>query len=148
MPNVTLQIQANRAILTFDREGASANLFDGPTLEELSAHLDRIAARPEVSGLVIRSAKPRIFIAGADLKVLASARGEELRKLIELGQQTFQKLADLKCVTIAAIHGACVGGGCELALACDWRVASDSSATKIGLTNTWSGVCETPPFDR
>jgi 3-hydroxyacyl-CoA dehydrogenase / enoyl-CoA hydratase / 3-hydroxybutyryl-CoA epimerase len=140
MPNITLQIQADRAVLTFDREGASANLFDRPTLEELSAHLDRIAARREVTGLLIRSAKPRIFIAGADLKVLASARGEELRNLIDLGQQTFQKLAELKCATVAAIHGACVGGGYELALACDWRIASDSSATKIGLPETGLGI--------
>ncbi len=140
MSNVTLQIQANHAVLTFDREGASANLFDGPTLVELSAHLDSIAAEPAITGLLIRSAKPRIFIAGADLKVLASARGEELRKLIVLGQQTFQKLADLKCTTVAAIHGACVGGGFELALACDWRVASNSSATKIGLPETGLGI--------
>ncbi len=140
MSNVTLQIHANHATLTFDREGASANLFDGPTLEELSAHLDTIAARTEVIGLLIRSAKPRIFIAGADLKLLAAARDEELRKLIEFGQQTFQKLASLDCTTVAAIHGACVGGGFELALACDWRVASDSSATKIGLPETGLGI--------
>jgi 3-hydroxyacyl-CoA dehydrogenase/enoyl-CoA hydratase/3-hydroxybutyryl-CoA epimerase len=138
--NLQLKIQGPRATLTFDREGSLANLFDRATLVELSEMLDSIAAQPEITGLLIRSAKPAIFIAGADLKVLSSAQGDELRDLIELGQSTFSKLARLRCTTVAAIHGACVGGGYELALACDWRVASDASVTKIGLPETNLGI--------
>ena len=133
MPNIILTTRDGIATITFDREGATANLFDGATLEELAAIIDRIAADPSVKGVLLKSAKPSIFIAGADLNVLSKAKGEELEKLISLGQDTFNRLEDLDVPTIAAIHGACVGGGLELALACDWRIASDSKKTKIGL---------------
>lgn len=140
MNHLHLQTHGNYAVLTFDREGSSANLFDRPALVELSDKLDALAAHPELKGLLIRSAKPAIFVAGADLKVLSSVEGAELRDLIELGQATFEKLAHLPYPTIAAIHGACVGGGFELALACDWRVASDAPVTKIGLPETNLGI--------
>ena len=140
MPHFHFQLNGTHGVLTFDREGSSANIFDRPALVELNEKLDGLSAHPELTGLVIRSAKPSIFIAGADLKVLSSLQGDELRDLIELGQATFQKLACLPYVTVAAIHGACVGGGCELALACDWRVASDASVTKIGLPETNLGI--------
>lgn len=140
MNHFHLTIEGSHAILTFDREGSSANLFDRPALVELSGKLDSLSAHPELRGLLIRSAKPSIFIAGADLKVLSSAQGDELRDLIELGQATFTKLARLPFPTVAAIHGACVGGGYELALACDWRIASDASVTKVGLPETQLGI--------
>ncbi|WP_052574097.1 3-hydroxyacyl-CoA dehydrogenase NAD-binding domain-containing protein [Haloferula sp. BvORR071] len=140
MNHLHFQIQDRHGVLTFDREGSSANIFDRDALVELSAKLDALSAHPELQGLLIRSAKPTIFIAGADLKALSSAQGSDLRDLIELGQATFQKLAKLPFPTVAAIHGACVGGGLELALACDWRVASDASATKIGLPETNLGI--------
>ncbi|MES2923418.1 MAG: 3-hydroxyacyl-CoA dehydrogenase NAD-binding domain-containing protein [Verrucomicrobiota bacterium] len=140
MNHLQLQITGDRSVLTFDREGSSANLFDRPALVELAEILDSLAARPEITGLLVRSAKPTIFIAGADLNVLSAARGDDLRELIELGQATFQRLYHLPFTTVAAIHGACVGGGYELALACDWRVASDASVTKIGLPETNLGI--------
>ncbi|MFT3991322.1 MAG: 3-hydroxyacyl-CoA dehydrogenase NAD-binding domain-containing protein [Luteolibacter sp.] len=140
MSHLHLTIADFIATLTFDRHGSSANLFDRATLLELGEHLDSIAENPDLTGLLIRSAKPGIFIAGADLHTLASAHGEDLRELIELGQSTFNLLADLKIPTVAAIHGACVGGGLELALACDWRVTSDSPKTKIGLPETQLGI--------
>ncbi|MEK7950127.1 3-hydroxyacyl-CoA dehydrogenase NAD-binding domain-containing protein [Luteolibacter soli] len=140
MPHFHFQLNGTHGVLTFDREGSSANIFDRPALVELNEKLDALSAHPELTGLIIRSAKPSIFIAGADLKVLSSLQGDDLRDLIELGQATFEKLARLPYVTVAAIHGACVGGGCELALACDWRVASDASVTKIGLPETNLGI--------
>jgi 3-hydroxyacyl-CoA dehydrogenase/enoyl-CoA hydratase/3-hydroxybutyryl-CoA epimerase len=140
MNHLHFQIHGSYGVLTFDREGSSANLFDRPALVELCDKLDGLFAHPELKGLILRSAKPAIFIAGADLKILSSAQGDDLRDLIELGQAAFQKLARLPYVTVAAIHGACVGGGYELALACDWRVASDSSVTKIGLPETSLGI--------
>ncbi|MFT4177807.1 MAG: 3-hydroxyacyl-CoA dehydrogenase NAD-binding domain-containing protein [Luteolibacter sp.] len=128
------------ATLTFDRENSRANLFDRATLLELRDHLEAIADLPDLTALLIRSAKPNIFIAGADLDTLAHAKGDDLLDLITLGQETFNLLADLKIPTVAAIDGACVGGGLELALACDWRVASDSPKTKIGLPETQLGI--------
>lgn len=140
MPNVSLQIDKRIATILFDREGSGANLFDRATLVELAAILEIIGAERDLDGVLLRSAKPSIFIAGADLNALQSARGDDLRDLIELGQRTFNLLEDLRVPTVAAIHGACAGGGCELALACDWRVASDSSSTKIGLPETQLGI--------
>ena len=140
MPNLKITTRDGIATITFDREGSSANIFDRPVLEELDGILSEISANGSLNGLLIRSAKPSIFIAGADLKTLFSAKGDELKELIELGQRTFNRLADLKIPTVAVIHGACVGGGLELALACDWRIASDSKKTKIGLPETQLGI--------
>ncbi|WAC17850.1 3-hydroxyacyl-CoA dehydrogenase NAD-binding domain-containing protein [Luteolibacter sp. SL250] len=140
MPNLQLTTRDGIATITFDRDGSTANIFDRATLEELGGLITEISTYASLKGLVIRSAKPSIFIAGADLRTLSSAKGDELKALIELGQQTFDRLADLRIPTVAAIHGACVGGGLELALACDWRVASDSKKTKIGLPETQLGI--------
>lgn len=138
--NITLSFANTTATLVFDRESSAANLLDTSTLKEFSVLLDELTAQPEVTGLIIRSAKPDIFIAGADLKELSSAHGERLDEIIATGQTLFNRIADLPYPTVAAIHGACVGGGFELALACDWRVASNSSKTKIGLPETQLGL--------
>jgi 3-hydroxyacyl-CoA dehydrogenase/enoyl-CoA hydratase/3-hydroxybutyryl-CoA epimerase len=129
-------------VLTFDRVDSSANIFDRKTLEELEAHITAIAAEPgmDVRGLILISAKPAIFVAGADLRSIQLMSRDELRSFIELGQRTFSRIAALKIPTVAAIHGAAVGGGCEVALACDWRVASPDRATKIGLPETKLGI--------
>ncbi len=140
MSNLSLTTDHGIATLTFDREGSSANIFDRGTLHELSDFLDQIAADKGLKGLLIRSAKPSIFIAGADLDTLSKATGDELASLIDLGHRVFNRLENLSIPTVAAIHGACVGGGYELALACDWRVASDSSKTRIGLPETKLGI--------
>lgn len=140
MPNVSLHYSNSTAILSFDREDAAANIFDSATLEQLSECLSELVTQTDVTGLIIRSEKPNIFIAGADLKELSTARGEKLTRLITMGQALFNIISDLPYPTVAAIHGACVGGGYELALACDWRVASDSTSTKIGLPETQLGI--------
>lgn len=140
MPNITLNFSGTTAILVFDREDSVANIFDSKTLAELSECLDELIAQSDVTGLLIRSAKPGIFIAGADLKELSTARGEKLTRLIATGQTLFNRIADLPYPTVAAIHGACVGGGYELALACDWRIASNAPETKIGLPETQLGI--------
>ncbi|MFT5634556.1 MAG: 3-hydroxyacyl-CoA dehydrogenase/enoyl-CoA hydratase/3-hydroxybutyryl-CoA epimerase [Rubritalea sp.] len=138
--NLKLNIKETTAYLIFDRDGSSANIFDGATLDELDKKIDEIATDKNLTGLIISSAKKNIFIAGADLKSLASAPKEELKALIEKGQTVFDKLAELPITTVAAIHGACVGGGFELALACDYRVASDAKTTRIGLPETQLGI--------
>lgn len=128
-------------VLTFDRPESGANIFDAPTMQNLSDHLDAIEKDPSVRGVIVTSAKKSIFIAGADLKtLLKQAQTGELRAFIAEGQKVFNRLVALKVPTVAAIHGACAGGGYEITLACDYRVASNDPATKIGLPETTLGL--------
>ncbi|MBW0001786.1 MAG: enoyl-CoA hydratase/isomerase family protein [Verrucomicrobia bacterium] len=130
------------AVLTFDRPDSAANIFDQPTFDELNQQLESLEAKGgSLKGLVLRSAKPRIFIAGADLNGFSRERDpQRLGRLIDQGQQTFDRIARLPFPTAAAIHGVALGGGLEIALACDYRVASLDSATKLGLPETNLGI--------
>jgi len=128
-------------LLTFDRPESGANIFDAATMADLEQQLDAIEQDDSLGGVVILSAKKSIFIAGADLKtLLRQAQTGEMRTFIAEGQRIFNRLAALKIPTCAAIHGACAGGGYEVALACDWRVASDDPSTRIGLPETTLGL--------
>ncbi|HEY2139197.1 MAG TPA: enoyl-CoA hydratase-related protein, partial [Chthoniobacterales bacterium] len=128
-------------VLTFDRPDSGANIFDIATMESLRQELDAIEKDSSIKGLIVTSAKKSIFIAGADLKtLLKQAQTGELRGFISEGQKVFNRLAALKVPTVAAIHGACAGGGYEITLACDYRIASDDPATKIGLPETTLGL--------
>ena len=128
-------------VLTFDRPDSGANIFDAATLEDLNEHLDAVEKDASLRGLIIASAKKSIFVAGADLKtLLQAAKTGEMRGFIERGQQVFNRLADLRIPTVAAIHGASAGGGYEVALACDYRIGSDDPATRIGLPETSLGL--------
>ena len=128
-------------LLTFDRPESGANIFDAATLEELDQHLDFIERDASLRGLIITSAKKSIFIAGADLKtLLKEAQTGTMRAFIAQGQRILNRLAALKIPSVAAIHGACAGGGYEVTLACDYRVASDDPATRIGLPETTLGL--------
>lgn len=127
-------------VLTFDTPDSGANVFNAATLDALAAHLESISGTSGIRGLVFTSAKPSIFIAGADLRALADADEGALATMTETGQRLFNRIAALPFPSAAAIHGACLGGGLELALACDWRVASPDRATKIGLPETQLGI--------
>src|SRR5438270_1523923 len=135
------EIDHGICLLTFDRPESGANIFDAATLSDLDQQLDFIEEEDSLEGVVILSAKKSIFIAGADLKTLLhQAQTGEMGGFIAEGQRIFNRLAALKIPTCAAIHGACAGGGYEIALACDWRVASDDPATRIGLPETTLGL--------
>ena len=128
-------------VLTFDRPDSGANIFDAATLDELNEVLEAVEKDASLRGLIITSAKKSIFVAGADLKtLLQAAKTDTMREFIEHGQKVFNRLANLKIPTVAAIHGASAGGGYEVALACDYRVASDDPATRIGLPETTLGL--------
>ena len=128
-------------VLTFDRPESGANIFDAATMDSLREHLDAIENDASLNGVIVTSAKKSIFIAGADLQtLLRQAQTGELRAFIAEGQRVFNRLAALKVPTVAAIHGACAGGGYEITLACDHRVASNDPATKIGLPETTLGL--------
>src|SRR5205809_1102841 len=135
------EVDNRLCLLTFDRPESGANVFDAAKMADLEQQLDAIEQDDSVGGVVILSAKKSIFIAGADLKtLLRQAQTGEMRAFIAEGQRIFNRLAALKIPTCAAIHGACAGGGYELALACDWRIASDDPATRIGLPETTLGL--------
>jgi 3-hydroxyacyl-CoA dehydrogenase / enoyl-CoA hydratase / 3-hydroxybutyryl-CoA epimerase len=148
MPAVAIRSMIRREIgddrvcvLTFDRSESGANIFDTATMSELGEHVDAIERDNSLRGLIITSAKKSIFIAGADLKtLLKQAQTGELHDFIAEGQRVFNRIAALKIPSVAAIHGACAGGGYEITLACDWRVASDDPATRIGLPETTLGL--------
>ncbi|HEY5781364.1 MAG TPA: 3-hydroxyacyl-CoA dehydrogenase NAD-binding domain-containing protein [Lysobacter sp.] len=127
-------------VLSFDRAGTPVNTFSQDVLIELDALLERLALDPP-KGLVLRSAKATGFVAGADIKEFQSfdAKGT-VGDAIRRGQQVFQRLAELPCPSVAAIHGFCMGGGTEIALACRSRVASNDPSTRIGLPEVKLGI--------
>ncbi len=128
-------------VLTFDRPESGANIFDAATLKSLGEQLDFVEGESALQGVIVTSAKKSIFIAGADLQtLLRQAQTGEMRAFIADGQKIFNRLAALKIPTVAAIHGACAGGGYEITLACDYRIASDAPATRIGLPETTLGL--------
>ncbi|NID14282.1 3-hydroxyacyl-CoA dehydrogenase NAD-binding domain-containing protein [Luteibacter yeojuensis] len=127
-------------VLTLDREGASANALSREVLDELDTLVERLAIEAP-RGVVIHSAKPMGFAVGADIREFVEyAQTGTVLENIENGQRVFENLARLPCPTVAAIHGPCMGGGTELALACRLRIAADDEATKIGLPEVMLGI--------
>ena len=127
-------------VLTFDRAGESVNTFSKDVLIELDALVERLSLDPP-KGLVLRSGKAKGFVAGADIREFQEfdAKGT-IGDSIHRGQQTFQRLSELRCPTVAAIHGFCMGGGTEISLACRYRVASNDPSTRIGLPEVKLGI--------
>jgi len=127
-------------VLVFDRAGSPVNTFGQDVLIELDSLLERIAIDPP-KGLVVRSGKDKGFIAGADIKEFQTFDEKGVvGDAISRGQRVFQRLAELPCPTVAAIHGFCMGGGTEIALACRYRVASNDASTRIGLPEVKLGI--------
>jgi 3-hydroxyacyl-CoA dehydrogenase/enoyl-CoA hydratase/3-hydroxybutyryl-CoA epimerase len=126
--------------LTMDRNGSNVNALSRALLDELDAMLERVAIeRP--AAVVIHSGKASGFAVGADLKEFESYdRKGTVREEIEHGQRVFERLARLPMPTVAAIHGACMGGGTELALACRMRVAARAPETRIALPEVQLGI--------
>ncbi|HXT60249.1 MAG TPA: 3-hydroxyacyl-CoA dehydrogenase NAD-binding domain-containing protein, partial [Pirellulales bacterium] len=157
MADQTLQLswpEPDIAALTFDEPGKSANIFSQSVLAELEAHLDQLAGRKNLAGLIFRSAKPGIFIAGADLREFAAAKNpthEQTVGVATRGRELFARLSKCPYVTVAAIDGVCFGGGAELALWCDRRIMSTSPKAqygfpevKLGMFPGWGGTARTP----
>lgn len=129
------------AVLTFDQPGSKANVL---TRELWTEFGDALAAlRSDLKGLVLASAKPGIFIAGADLKLLANAPGPndpDVRTFIEQGLRVLEQVEALPFPTCAAIDGAALGGGLEVALACDGRMVGTNDRVKLALPETTLGL--------
>ncbi len=126
--------------LVFDDPTGRANIFNPTTQAALHAAVTALAAQP-LKAVVVHSAKEKIFIAGADLKwLVALPDAAAAKQLARDGQELFARLANLQVPVVCAIHGACAGGGYELALACHWRLATEAKETVIGLPEVGIGV--------
>lgn len=128
------------AWLYADKANAGANTLSKAVLEELYDILSQFNEdRPQ--GLVILSAKASGFIAGADINEFTTLGGQkDAEDLIGRGQAVLDRLAALDMPTVALIHGFCLGGGMELALACRYRIADDDPKTKLGLPEVNLGI--------
>ena len=126
--------------LCIDKDGASANVLSGPVLEELAEIIARFEANPP-RGLVLYSGKNNGFVMGADINEFTSIRSAERAfELIRLGQQVMDSLEALRCPTVAAINDFALGGGLELALACDYRLALQNKKPILGLPEVQLGL--------
>jgi enoyl-CoA hydratase/carnithine racemase len=139
--------------LWFDQPGRSQNVLDDSALDELDARLVELDNDGSARGLVIRSAKAAGFCAGADLKKFLSFHASsEAEAFVRHGLAVFDHLSSLAVPTLAVIHGACLGGGLELALACRRRVAMASGVpiqvgmpeVHFGLIPAWGGISRIP----
>lgn len=130
------------AYLTIDVPNEKVNILSQDVLQQLNQILDNLKKHSGVKALVIKSGKPDTFLAGANLHEFESAFDNPsfIEKALNTGHEVFNKLASLPFPTIAFIHGICVGGGLELALACDYRVVTDYSKTSLGLPETTIGI--------
>ncbi len=134
-------IDGDVGTLEFDTPDSSVNILSGAALTELEQHLNEIAVRSDIKVLLITSAKKSIFIAGADIKEIDSITDpQEASEKCNRGKQVFDKLEKLPQTTVAVINGACLGGGYELSLACNYRVAGFAGCVKIGLPEVRLGI--------
>jgi enoyl-CoA hydratase/carnithine racemase len=131
------------AVLTFDNANSKVNILSRAMWAEFQLTIYPLAAREAVRGLILRSAKPGNFIAGADLKELADAdpaRPEPTEKFIQAGNGVLLLLERMPFPTIALIDGAALGGGLEVALACDYRLCGTHPRLELGLPEIKLGL--------
>jgi 3-hydroxyacyl-CoA dehydrogenase / enoyl-CoA hydratase / 3-hydroxybutyryl-CoA epimerase len=127
-----------------DRKGESMNSLGRRPTEELGEivkAVEKAAASGEVKGLVLMSAKERSFIAGADIREFESFDTEpKIKEVVRQTLELFDRIDRLPVTVVAAIHGYCLGGGLELALACDWRIADREEGTRLGFPEVKLGI--------
>lgn len=129
------------AVITMDIPGESMNVLKASFADEIDAMLKQLANDSTLKGVVFISGKKDSFIAGADISMLdACQTAEQAQTIAAMGQQMFDRLEQLRLPVVAAIHGPCLGGGLELALACHVRVASSSPKTVLGLPEVQLGL--------
>ncbi|CDZ81771.1 Fatty acid oxidation complex subunit alpha [Candidatus Rubidus massiliensis] len=132
----------NIARLIFDLPNEKVNKLTAEVLDELNQITDELRKRQDIKILLLMSAKEDIFIAGADLKEFEVKNNDfsRITNYLKKGHDIFDKWADLPFPTLAVIHGACMGGGTELALACTYRIVTDHPKTQISLPETSLGI--------
>ncbi|WP_436876761.1 fatty acid oxidation complex subunit alpha FadJ [Siccibacter turicensis] len=131
----------NIAVVTIDVPGEKMNTLKAAFASEVRAILKQILAHKQLEGVVFISGKPDNFIAGADINMIAGCRSaQEAEALARQGQQIMGDIRALTIPVVAAIHGPCLGGGLELALACHRRVCTDDRRTQLGLPEVQLGL--------
>jgi 3-hydroxyacyl-CoA dehydrogenase/enoyl-CoA hydratase/3-hydroxybutyryl-CoA epimerase len=138
---VAVEITDGIALLTLDLPGQPVNTLGAALKDEFEALFDRLERDPTVKGAVLVSGKPDSFIAGADIEQLIALEGADAAEsLSREGQQLLARLERLRFPVVAAIHGACLGGGLEVALACRWRIATEHPKTVLALPEVQLGL--------
>ncbi|RDU24024.1 enoyl-CoA hydratase-related protein [Anaerosacchariphilus polymeriproducens] len=137
MNNVTLSIENEVAVVTIDRP-KSLNALNSETLAELGEVFSDIEKRKDVKVLILTGSGEKAFVAGADISEMVNASPAEGRTMALLAAESFAKLENMPQVTIAAVNGFALGGGCEISMACDIRVASENA--KFGQPECGLGI--------
>ena len=138
---LSVDIQNGVAIITFDLPNEPVNKFNRAVKDEFVAVLESLERDAAVKGGVVISGKPDIFIAGADIEEFLEIRTEaEAERLSRDGQAMLDRLATMRVPIVAAIHGACLGGGLEMVLACSYRIATDHPKTVLALPEVQLGL--------
>lgn len=129
---------------TFDREGQSANALGRRPIEELDRIVDRaqaLAKNGEMAGLVLQSGKERTTIVGADINEFELLTSEaQVIEMLRSVNALLNRIETLSVPVVATVHGACVGGGLELILACHYRIATRDPSTKVGFPEVKLGI--------
>jgi 3-hydroxyacyl-CoA dehydrogenase / enoyl-CoA hydratase / 3-hydroxybutyryl-CoA epimerase / enoyl-CoA isomerase len=136
-------LEGQIGLVTFDLPDKKVNTLSRSVLQELGALVGQLEQRSDLKGLLFRSGKPGQFIAGADLNDIAALSyitPEQAGGMLAFGHQLYSRLSRLPYPTVALIDGNCMGGGTELALALDERLASTASHTQIGLPEVKLGI--------
>lgn len=139
----TLTIDDNQvAWLAVDVPNEKMNTLQAAFAEQMQDIFKQLEdKKSQLKGMIVHSLKPDNFIAGADVRMLdACQSAEEAQSLAKQGQDMFNQLSALPFTVVAAIHGSCLGGGLELALACDYRVCTDDDMTRLGLPEVQLGL--------
>ncbi len=128
------------AVVELDMVGEKVNKFNTALMERLRDVIKELKTS-SYKLVIFKSNKKNIFIAGADIDEINKMNTrEQFESAVNQGQKLFSEVEDLPMPTIASVHGACVGGGCEFIMACDYRIASDDRSTKIGLPEIQLGI--------
>lgn len=138
-----VSVDGDLATITIATAGG-LNIMSTAAMLQLGEVVAQIARNSAVRTTVVR-AEGKVFVAGADIKEMMSLDAAGARRFDEAGMKTCDALAALPCVTIAAIHAAALGGGLEIALACDFRIATASAKvglpeSSLGLIPGWGGI--------
>lgn len=141
MPAFTTENQNGIVLVTFNLEGEPVNKLTAEVRDEFTALLARLRADAAVRAIIFQSGKPDNFIAGADIEEFTRLSTQaEFESLSRAGQEMLFGVADCPKPIVAAIHGACVGGGLELVLACHYRICTDHPKTSLGLPEIQLGL--------
>ena len=137
------QLETNEqgiALLVFDQQDTATNVLGSEVLDELNQVIEQLRDNTP-KGLIIKSAKANGFCAGADVEEFTLVTTyEQAYEHIRKAQKIFDRLEALPCPSLCVIHGFCMGGGLELALACHYRIASEHAKTRIGLPEVKLGI--------